>query len=401
MLMTTTSMPESLSRALGPRFIVCPAAVPRIFVRRSAIEFGNKRCADTKAVRLRREGRVREDAKRHIAEPRAMERLKQIGCASRCAAARIVGDVGKGQCRKARILRHVLHAPHCFVKRSQFRYVPPAIGPYLAGKRRGGIICRFLVVARRNEHTDSVSRRVRIAEIAADRHVQDVRTDHLLPHGHGFGIRPMRRQQRCLGREDRNAYEGFGCAYPAQHFDQRVGGLGTPLILIDMRVRTIGAEKVRSIDHPRRDERVQIERRDNRRVRPNAAANGFVQRCIGFGIFGTDGRAMTGDVNGIDSAGGCKCAPGLIEKLVQETLLDRTGAAATGHEHIDGLPRLLLAHAIDEAADFERAFRIWPGKILSDLSPYQVDAFFELGPTDTWRPGIGLKIEAHDRDATR
>jgi len=107
----------------------------------------------------------------------------------------------------------------------------------------------MLIAARRNEHADSVSRRVRITEIAADRHIEDVRADHLLAHRQGFGIRPMRRQQGGLRREDRNADEGFCRVHPAQQLDQRVGGFGAPLILIDMRVRAISAEKVRSIHH--------------------------------------------------------------------------------------------------------------------------------------------------------
>ena len=126
----------------------------------------------------------------------------------------------------------------------------------------------------------------------------------------------------------------------------------------------------------------------------DAGADGLIQRRIGFGIFGADGRAMPGDVDGADRSGGRERTPCLIEQFVQETLLDRTGTAATGDEHIHWLPRPSLAHAIDEAAHFERALRVLPGKIFGDLLPDQIDAFLELGSPDTRRPGIGFEVEA-------
>ena len=173
--------------------------------------------------------------------------------------------------------------------------------PQVLGELARELVRRGLVAAGRDDDAHAGLRRVAEAEIAEHRDVEDRPADPALALGDRLAVGAAVGEQRHLRRQDRQLDEGLGGPRAGKELAHGAAGLVTALGEVDMRVGQVGDEEIGRLDHPARDVGVQVERRDDRDLRPDDCAHGGKQRALGIEVDGAAAGAMRLDVDAVDA----------------------------------------------------------------------------------------------------
>ena len=321
-----------------------------VLIARRAVEASDKSCADTLRVSLRRQLGIGERAVEHTLAPGPVQRGKQFGGPARSSAAGIVPGIGKDH-RHIRFLRQ----RNRFLDRGQIAHEELAHRPGRFGQLGGQRIGGSLILACGDDHRQRILRHVREDEVAEDRDVED-RPAHLrLP--------PLALIDECtvgrLGGKQRHRGGRDGrldqrCPWPlARREDspQRERRFLAPLTHVDMGVRAVTDDQVAFAHHRLGYVGVQIERHDDRHVRPDGLAHPRDERAVGIVQMRGDHRAVIADIDRIERSGFAQQPLVARGDLLEHALLHRSGGMARGQQAGNGLPRPGCIHRMHEGGE--------------------------------------------------
>jgi hypothetical protein len=250
-------------------------------------------------------------------------------------------------------------------------------------------------------HAEPVLRGVGIGEPAHHRHVHDFRPDPLLAEIDHVGIGAGGGQQRHRRRDDRQSDQralGLGAG---QQLAERRGRLLAALAHVEMRVGAVADERIDRLHHAVGDVGVEVERRDDRHVRPDDLAHHREEGAFRVVVLGRHRRTVGADIDRVERQRRAQPGADRAEKFDKERVLDRPVRFGHRQRDADRDPRTDPIHCRDEARRFGQHRRRRPARLADDV------VTLEIGPVEKMLPGgdrrefVALDREAHQGDARR